>query len=147
MPEPGIRIKGLKEFTAALKDVDKSFGREMGKAAKAAGELIVPAARQRLADMSKQGAKAAPSIRAAASQKGVSIKFGGSGSPGDMAAGAIFGAKQYKQFPAWVGNDWTAGGTGGPYGINAAIREKSPEVIDLYTRIIGDLYKRAAFND
>lgn len=147
MPAPGIQIKGLREMTAALKDVDKTLGREMGKASKAAGEVIVPAARSRVSGLSPMQAKVAPSIKAAATQKGVTIRAGGKNFPELLAMGALLGAKRYRQFPAWVGNDWTVGGPGGPYGLNAAIRDKTPQVIDVYARIIGGLLARTVFPD
>jgi len=50
------------------------------------------------------------------------------------AQGTFYGAKQFKQFPTWVGNTWTPGVSGqGPYVINPvlAARQNDLDVIFL----------------
>lgn len=49
-----------------------------------------------------------------------------------FADGAMFGAKQYKQFPPWVGNTWEIGGGGGPVPLNPAIRETKDDIAQGY---------------
>ena len=91
-------------------------------------------------------------------------KITGSGSPNHAAIGVrspgaagIWGTKAHTgwfrrpQFdnspkgnqPQWVGSSWSAGGDGGPYGINDAIRHDMPKIVDRYGELIDALTERA----
>ncbi len=84
-----------------------------------------------------QQAKASGAIVGAAESRAAKIAV--RNSP-PFAQGAFFGALQYPQFPAWVGNSWEVGGSGGPYAVNPAIRDSMQDIIDGY----GDAFEAAA---
>lgn len=134
-----IEVQGLKEFRAELKKLGPEWTKMLAKANKAAALLIVPVAKS---DMSSLGINArsgnpsgrpqaaiAPTIRAVQSAVAAQIKVG-SGLP--YVFGALLGSKTHPQFPEWIGNSWTPGDPGGPYGLGAAIAAELPAVLESY---------------
>ena len=96
-------------------------------------------------------AHAAGGIQAFGTQTRAGLRFSTSKKYA-MAAGAFFGSKRFRQFPAWVGNryemPWPAGindqGPGrGPYAINPALAAKADEFHERVGDALEELAARA----
>ena len=149
-----VKIIGLKEFRSALKALDKQWPKELTKANKTIAQHVAADAQGSAGEYSRMTAAAARSIRGTASQSAAKIAFGGSP---PFALAGIMGAKRHSgwyatrghnksrtpQFPEWVGNTWEPGGSGGPRGVNDAIRANKDRIVDYYADAIGDLAARA----
>jgi hypothetical protein len=154
--EGAIRIEGLAAFRAELRAIDAGWGRALTKANKEIGDKVAQRARGLAGNYGRMTAAAASSIRPTATQTAAKIAAGGN--PG-FALAAIYGAKRHSgwygnarhhsattpQFPEWVGNAWEVGGSGGPRGINDAVREMRDEIPRLYEKAITEL-TAAAFH-
>jgi HK97 gp10 family phage protein len=73
-----IHVKGLKELQRALKKVDKNLPRELRKALNAAADIVVDAAKPKVA---RRTGAAADSIKAGSTQRAGQIKVGGTKAP------------------------------------------------------------------
>lgn len=71
MAQPAIRTEGIKELRKDLKALGKAEPKELTKALKAAGELVLPAAR---ALAPRQSGRLAASLRASGASNRVSIR-------------------------------------------------------------------------
>ena len=135
MPDVGIRIDGLREFRASLKQLEDKLPRELTKANKTAAEFLATKARRAAESQGSVAAHVAESIKATGGQLGGFI-VGGAGHPEFF--GAEFGAKAYAQFKAWLGNGEEAG-----YFLFKAVRDNEEQVVDIYGDMIDALAKRA----
>jgi len=135
-----FEIPGLRKFSAALKElggeIPKSLRDYNAKAAKA----VVTEARARA--KSPQAAKAAKSLRSTKSSTYVGIILGDNNRYA-FARGAEWGARQYKQFPSWRGNQWMSWGGGPGYFLHPAIRHVGDTVLNDYWESIRTLRKEA----
>lgn len=135
MPEPIARAYGIKELRTALRKLGTPDQmKELKAANQAAAQIIIDAAQGKASTRLER--RAAATLKAANTQQ-AAIRLGGI--PG--ALGAEFGAYHdqvrrgpsgveflgYNQFKDWAGNDDKAG-----YFLWPAIREKTPEVLELY---------------
>lgn len=143
--DEGWRIEGLRQFQAALRQAGDGFTDRLKAANVEAVELVRGAATARATQpvarktVREGGLKVTRSVREAA------VKLRASGRT-PFAFGAEFGAKQYRQFASWRGNQW-GGWNGGPgYFLHPAIRDTAPAVMDNYWRSIRDITD-AAFPD
>lgn len=142
--QPAVEIRGLKEFRAELKAAEGKLERELTKANKKAAEVAAERGRAKVSGLLPVQRKVSSLIRAAGLGTKSVVRSGGAGFPGVLTMGALLGAKRYKQFPAWVGNDWDVGVAGtGPYGVNDAIAESLPEFIETYDAMLVELTARA----
>jgi hypothetical protein len=149
-----VKIIGLKEFRAALKALDSQWPKELTKANKTIAQRIATEAQGDAGRYGRMTAASARSIRGTASQTAAKIAFGGSP---PFALAGIMGAKRHSgwyatrghnrshtpQFPEWVGNAWEVGGSGGPRGVNDAIRQNRDRIVDWYGVTLGELASRA----
>lgn len=119
MADVTVEVSGLAEFVRELRRVD--FGKDLGRANQAVSEPIAADARSRAMSRGGSAAKTARSIKATRKAAKATIAVGGPRFP--FAWGAEFGAKKYRQFPRWRGNQWNpdAGGVG--YFLHPAIRD------------------------
>lgn len=126
-----VEVDGLRALRAALRDVDKSFSRELGQAGKRAAELVAESAR---AKVPVRSGAARGSVRATAGRGG-SVSGGGARAP---------------YFP-WL--DW--GGRvgrgksvyrpvvqGGRY-LYPALGERRDDVIDTFVALVDELTRKA----
>lgn len=120
-----------------LRGADKALGRKLGQVNKSAAQPIAQDAQNRA--RTPQQAHFASGIKAKGSASEVAISVGGA--PGTV--GAFFGAKRWKQFPEWVGNDWEVGGTDGPHAVNPAIHDALPKLMDDYGQAVVDVWSEA----
>lgn len=130
-----VRLEGFKEFQRALNQAGDGWGRYLRATHRAIADHVADKAKG-MTDNAQQ-AKAAGAIVGAAESRAAKIAV--RNSP-PFAQGAFFGALQYKQFPAWVGNSWEVGGAGGPYAVNPAIRESKDDIVEAF----GDAFEKAA---
>lgn len=139
-----VRVVGLDEFRAELRKLEGNMGRELGKAHKAAAEVVASKARSRAASLGGAAAKSAPSIKASAAARHAAVNVGGPSHP--WAMGAEFGAIRWRQFEPWRGNQWQPDVAGVGYFLHPAIRETREEFMDVYARELEQL-ARAAYPD
>lgn len=128
-----VRFVGFDEFRRLLRQAE---GKWDGALREANRQIAVGvAAEARGATETAQQAAAAGAITGRGDRRGAAI--GVNRSPA-FAPGAFYGALQYPQFPAWVGNSWDVGGSGGPAAINPTIRDNLFEIVEAY----GDAFER-----
>ena len=154
MPAPAIQVKGLPEFHAALKGVDKAWPKEMANVHKVIAKKAAAGAEGMAVGWGRKQAKAAGKIRGSSSVKGASVGV----PPGGIAATAFWGAKKHtgwyaaakynastgRQHDPWVGNSWEAASySGGPYAINRALFFDLPEIDKDYLRMIDTITHQA----
>ena len=152
MPEPGIEIRGLKEFRAALRAASKELPGEFRKGERVLAVALAVKARANASGGTRLTAKAASKITGSSSNEGAAV-----GSSGGIGNVAFWGANRHlgwyakpryanssPQFPKWVGNSWAAGVAGqGPYVINYTIAENVPWILDEYSRVIDRVTRKA----
>lgn len=140
----GHTIRGLNEFLRELGQANRKLaGQALREGNKEAADII---ARETQAQASRDrvASKAAGQVRAAADRLEAKITFNKT-NRFPYVLGAFFGARRFKQFRPWVGNQYTAGDAGGihtdgmPYHAAEAIEAKDTEFLDAY----GDILERA----
>lgn len=139
MADDAVRIEGLKDFVRELREVDKAFPKELRLAGKDIAEGVAGKTRASFAGGSGSAPKAAPSVKAGATQTGAYVRIGGDAYP--TALGNEFGSVRYKQFPAWRGSDAGAG-----YHLYPTIRASGDEIEKRYMEAI-DRVAAKAFPD
>lgn len=117
-----VRVTGLREFTSALRQIDKELPKLVTMANKTLAENVVAKARPMLVTKGGKTAKSAPSLRASATQRGASVRLSG-----PTAGGDEYGALAYPQFRPWRGSAADAG-----YAIWPAIRGERKAIEDGY---------------
>lgn len=130
-----VEIEGLKGFRRDLNRAGEGWGRVVRSTNRKIADYVADKARGMTE--TRQQAAASRAIRGAATTGAAKIAV--TRNP-VFAQGAFFGALQYPQFPAWVGNSWEPGGAGGPYAVNPAIRDALDDIVDAY----GDAFERIA---
>ena len=140
----GIEIVGFREFSRELKRLgdDGQWQKDLKAVNWVAAKDIVAAARRRATDGPARKAVNAGALRANKAVNNASVTLKNTGRT-PYAFGAEFGAKQYRQFRSWRGNQFQ-GWDGGPgYFLHPAIREEGPKILDKYMDEIGKLCERA----
>ena len=89
MPVEGVKVEGLDQLRRDLRKVDKDLPKEVGKAGKAAADIVAQAAKRRIP--SKTG-KTARAMRAKVSYGGGAVVFGNARVP--YAGWLDFGGKR-----------------------------------------------------
>ena|SRR5687768_13104676 len=142
----GIEIRGLKDLTRALKDIDAQLPKELADLNQQVGESVISGARGRASTPLEH--RAARTLKAARQQRVVLIRLGGGRYP--EALGAEFGAGQgtlrnttrgvmegWNQFRPWRGSGGDAG-----YFLFPTIREDTPQIIDRHYDLIYEFVQR-----
>lgn len=128
-----VRFEGFDEFRRLLRQAEGNWDGALRESNRQIAQGI--AAKARGATETAQQAAAAGAITGRGDRRGAAI--GVNRSPA-FAQGAFYGALQYPQFPAWVGNSWDVGGSGGPAAINPTIRDNLGEIVEAY----GDAFEK-----
>jgi len=138
----GVVIEGLRDFVKALEEVDKKYPEAVRKANyDVARQLIVAARAEARSVPNGVARKAARSLRAGRAADAATVTGGGPNY--GFFFGAEFGAKKYRRFEPWRGNQW-GGWSGGPgYFLHPTIREKANELVAEYVRTLDELYSKA----
>lgn len=128
-----IQVDGLKELNQALRKLEPGFRKELKGLNLRVAKLVTEEARAVAYSLGGVAAHVAPSLKAKGAQQSAGVELGDA-----AAAGAEFGAKQYKQFKPWKGNTETAG-----YFLYPTIRQDAAKIEAIYTDGLGTIIKRA----
>lgn len=133
---PRVKVEGIKELQAALRELDKALPRELRKANLSVAREVTDQAKERASSV-KGGARLVRGLFAVAQQRsaGVQIRDGGNTAG---AFGYEFGAKKWRQFQPWLGSGEYAG-----YAMWPAIRDAEPELPERYAEALDPLLRRA----
>lgn len=131
-----VEVRGLNEFSRALKDLNGDWPKQLRQAAKDAANIVASDAKRRALAVGGAIRKAAPSIKGGGTQRGAYVKLGGARYP--YALGGEFGSIRYKQFKPWRGNGRDAG-----YALYPAIRANNDEIVEQFGDALEDISRRA----
>lgn len=134
-----LEIHGLKEFRKELKHLDSALPREIGKANQEVADFVLKRSQTKAQAMGGVQAHAARrGMKARRSQRTASITLDGQREP--TILGAEFGAKRWRQFPRWRGNQWNPDSGGVGYFLHPEIRDSREKQVE----IMGDAFDRVA---
>lgn len=138
-----VKVEGLDEFRRELRRLGPEYADDMKDLNHKVGQLIVDRtkAKARMYRGNSQGSgrnlavlarRAFDNAKASRKQRESSVRIGGARRP--YAVGLEFGAKKYRQFPPWRGNQWPSTWVpeGVGYVIHPVIRESRQEILDIY---------------
>jgi hypothetical protein len=141
-----IEVQGLYEFLARVKATTPEVAKQVADVNKKAADIVKDAAAAKAQSIGSTAAKASQSLATSKATRQASVRLG-RGMP--FAFGAEFGAKKYRQFKPWTGNQWVggsgpAGGVG--YFLYPAIREQKAKVESEYMAEMLALMRAAGFH-
>lgn len=125
MADVGVRLVGWSDFVRDLRRAQPELVKELRRANRDIANEVRDESRDAARSESRQYAKAATGIQSRAFPDKAQIALNPNRFP--WIFGAEFGSIQYKQFPAWRGNDSDAG-----YAVFPTIRDMSEEIADTY---------------
>jgi len=136
-----VVIEGLAEFIVAMKKANPDLVVQIALANQAVGKAIVVDAKAKANSIGWPGSAqlAAKTLGSSKSAKNAMVRLGGKRAP--FALGTEFGAKRYKQFAAWRGNQWVGFDTGVGYYLHPAVRESWPEARETYLKTIDEVMR------
>ncbi len=131
-----VELEGLRELRTELRRYSKQAPKVVQAANKEVAQDVVDKSLKKMRGLGGVHAHAArmKSIRPRAGADWAGIVIGGKAKKHGPALGAEFGSKQFRQFPAWRGND-----TGAGYAVWPTIRKESEMIRENYI----DLLQRA----
>ena len=122
------RVEGVDELRRSLKAVDGGV-KQLRKANKDVAKAVEGRSRSRSGSGTAQQAKAAKALLGTGEASRAVLKIRNLGSV-PFGIGAVMGALAWKQFPPWVGNNWTLGQPGeGPYVLRDVFDKDFDEVV------------------
>ena len=139
-----VEVDGLRDFNAELRRAGPGLTRHVRVANRRVAEGVAEAARDRAESLGGVARKAAPAIKAGASETTAFVRLDGARFP--WALGAEFGSHRFRQFEPWRGNGWTdPEGIEIGYFLHPTIRERtrSGEVLDAFDRELVEAFARA----
>ena len=142
---PAFEVEGIREVRLAFGRAGQK--RELDRALRAAHKDIAKnvekdaratpgTAQQRKAIKAILG-KGEPEAAIIALRNTAGVPFG---------IGSFMGALAWKQFPAWVGQNWDIEAGDGPYVVAAAIARDLPKIADTYETEIGRVIESVGLN-
>lgn len=145
-----LKIVGLRELQRDLRAADAALPRELRKINLEAAQLVTTKAKGAASALGGLAAKSAGAIKAQADQRGAAVRLTATAAI-PFVLGAEFGAehnvprhrttgtyKGYNQFKEWRGNGSDAG-----YFLYPTIRASDEEIVDIYTKRLGELLATA----
>lgn len=143
MVDTAYRVEGVDELRRSLKAVDGGV-KQLRKANKDVAKAVEGRSRSRSGSGTAQQAKAAKALLGTGEASRAVIKIRNLGSV-PFGIGAFMGALAWKQFPPWVGNNWTLGQPGeGPYVLRDVFDKDFDEaIIDPYLKELQNLFAAA----
>lgn len=129
MPDGRIEVEGIRELRTKMRKMGvEGSNKALRTAHKNVAKLVEGRSRGRGTAQQVKAAKAILGKGMTAESLIVirnlaSVPFG---------IGAFMGAKQYKQFPEWVGNDWNLEAGTGPYVIAEVIASGRTDIIEAF---------------
>ena len=141
--DTAYRVEGVDELRRSLKAVDGGV-KQLRKANKDVAKAVEGRSRSRSGSGTAQQAKAAKALLGTGEASRAVIKIRNLGSV-PFGIGAFMGALAWKQFPPWVGNNWTLGQPGeGPYVLRDVFDKDFDEaIIDPYLKELQNLFAAA----
>jgi hypothetical protein len=137
-----VHVEGLKEFRAGLKEAGVGWPRQLTKTNQELARWLAPMATSAAQSVGGATKHFASSIRGMGTQASARLEVE------QRANAAFWGAKKRTGWnrgnatpnqPAWVGNSWDPGGSGGPYAINATIAANLDAIEERYGVAIEEL--------
>ena len=137
------QVEGVDELRRSLKAVDGGV-KQLRKANKDVAKAVEGRSRSRSGSGTAQQAKAAKALLGTGEASRAVIKIRNLRSV-PFGIGAFMGALAWKQFPPWVGNNWTLGQPGeGPYVLRDVFDKDFDEaIIDPYLKELQNLFAAA----
>jgi hypothetical protein len=131
-----VKVEGLDQFRRELKKLsdDNQFADDLKDANYAVASFVADKARGRASSPLQR--KAAQSLKVGRQAARAVVSGGGARFP--FFAGAEFGSIRYEQFDAFRGSDANAG-----YFLYPTIRDRTPEIVDMYSEAIGKITAKA----
>jgi hypothetical protein len=131
-----VVVRGLDELLRDLKRVGASSGsstivQHLTRGHRRAAKVVEAASRAKAEAQGGAIGKAKMGIKAAATQRTAKLVLDGARHP--YIFGGEFGAKRFRQFEPWRGNQWapdSANGVG--YAVHPAVRETREEFVEAY---------------
>lgn len=124
-----VTIHGEEALAKALAAAPAQMKKELRKSHKGVAKKAQGWTRAAAAAGSPQQRRAANAIKASSTSTAARLDI----KPGARTAGALgtfYGAKRYRQFPAWVGASWRPATRGeGPYAINDALAKHEGDIL------------------
>jgi len=143
---PAIRVEGLDETRRALRKAGATSATKAIRAAhKTTAKLVEGESRSRASGATRQQARAARSMLGKGTAGAAVLALRNTGSI-PYGIGAYMGAKAYRQFPDWVGNNWDLAAGTGPYVVAEAISENLDEILELFETEIRDAIQSAGLD-
>ncbi len=143
-----VEIQGLAEFRRALRNSAARSSNVMRTLHRKVADLVAGRAQGSAGSMGSAIKPRATNTSAkietvAKPPQALTVFWGAKRKTGWYAAPQYSGSTG-RQFPPWVGNQWSPGETGGePYHIGPAINSSIPAVMDLYEKGIDEIVKEA----
>lgn len=141
MPQPVIRVEGVKEIKAAFKEAGEA--KTLTKAYKGVAKVVEGPLRSAASGGSAQQSKAARAIKASATQTAANITLSSRTVP--FVAGAFIGSVRYHQFPAWIGSSWQLPDDG-PYTMPEAFRSAMDDIDREFQDSVMDRFRELGFD-
>jgi len=154
MARASFDSSGADEMARALRKAGKDGRKAVRAAGKEVGEIVSTKAQAKARGGNAMQRAAAKRILAGATMKGGTIRiantarvpFAVAAFMGVQGRRGWYAARKYQgkgkqQFPGWVGNQYAAGGTGGPYHVNPAIRQSLPRVEQVFEERIAESFR------
>lgn len=146
----GVRVRGLNELRRELAKLDNAgLIDELKDTNFEVAESIIGPARSRAAGVGAMEARAAATLKASRAAAKARLLFGGGAAP--FAGGAEFGANRnvprgtsrgsvlgWNQF-----NPWRGSGGGAGYFLYPTIRDRTPDIVEMYGDAIEQITARA----
>jgi len=159
-PRATFEAEGAAEMQKLLRGAGKDARKKLRAAGKEVGQVVVTEAQSRARRSLRMQSSAARQLKAGATLKGGTVRIVNSARvPYALAAfmgvrgrrgwyaSPRYSGKGADQFPAWVGNQYTAGTrNGGPYHVNVAIAVKLDEVADVFLDRVTEAFKDAGLD-
>jgi len=153
----GVEVEGAREFRRALKAADAAWPKELAKLHREIARKVTATAQANARGLPRRmQQKAAGNIRARGSSAAAriavvptaAVPWARTAFWGQQARSGWYAAPKYQgagkpQHPPWVGQSWEAGGTDGPYAINAAVRSDAPWVERKYLSGVDEIMRPA----
>ena len=144
-----VKIDGLKELNAALKEIGPDARKELKEASKTVATFVANDAKAAALTIGGVAAHVAPSIKPVASVTGTARDSKG-GKGYEMAGGAEFGAyrdkKRTRRGRTWIGyrqfKPWRGAGESAGYFLYPAIRQDADRIVTEYTAALDDIIRK-----
>lgn len=138
----GYSIHDLRDFLRDLRKVEGDYSKRVKEANYELAQSLVTRAKARARTAGiPTSRRVAQSLRAARSARESVVSGGGARVP--TFWGAEFGAKRYRQFKPWRGNQW-GGWSGGPgYFLHPTIRDNAESFLEQYIDTLAEIYGEA----